>query len=57
MFTQEEWILRRIERTDWLHDYAQSCQDIEKELMSTLQVMDRPGTASNEQEGQVQKRQ
>lgn len=50
LFTQDEKVLKAIERRDWVKDFEQAnSQDIEAELMSTIRPSNRPGTASKEE--------
>jgi hypothetical protein len=47
MFTKDEKILTRIEKSDWVQHHAQANSDeVEAELMSTIRLTNRPGTAS-----------
>ena len=45
IFTKEEAIVRRIETFDWVKDFEHN-QDADNELMSTIRLQNRPGTAS-----------
>jgi hypothetical protein len=49
MFTKDDKVLRRIEKNDWVTEYAESNRrEIETELMSTLKMVNRPGTGTRE---------
>lgn len=45
VFTREEGIIRRIETFDWVKDFEHNSQ-ADNELMSTIRLQNRPGTAS-----------
>ncbi|CAG9311860.1 unnamed protein product [Blepharisma stoltei] len=47
MFTKDDGILKRIEKNDWVKDFDHN--EVDQELMSTIRLQMRPGTASREQ--------
>lgn len=49
MFTKDEKVLKRIEKNDWVTEYAETNRrEIDTELMSTLRQVNRPGTGTRE---------
>jgi protein JBTS26 len=47
LLTKEEGIIRRIDANDWVKDFEHN-QDADNELMSTIRLQNRPGTASKQ---------
>ena len=50
MFTSEENVLKKIETNDWIKDFERN--QVDEELMSTIMLANRPGTASKDQDFQ-----
>mmetsp|Transcript_34417 Transcript_34417/g.60330 ORF Transcript_34417/g.60330 Transcript_34417/m.60330 type:complete len:1207 (+) Transcript_34417:737-4357(+) len=49
MFTKDDKVLKRIEKNDWVTEYAEANRrEIDNELMSTLKHINRPGTGTRE---------
>lgn len=54
MFTKDDTVLKRIEKNDWVKDFDHP--EVDQELMSTIRLQHRPGTASKEQGSSEQPR-